>query len=53
MARFRSPEAEALASRMAVAERVKFGRLRTGSEAVQSHLLALHAWIAERGEARR
>ncbi len=36
-----------LARAMALAERVKFGRLRTGSEALQAHLAELRTWLSE------
>jgi hypothetical protein len=32
---------------MAVAERVKFGRLRTGSDALAAHLSELRSWLSE------
>jgi len=36
-----------VARAMAVAERVKFGRLRTGSDALGSHLSELRIWLSE------
>jgi hypothetical protein len=32
---------------MALAERVKFGRLRTGSDALLAHLVELRRWLSE------
>ena len=36
-----------VARAMAVAERVKFGRLRTGSDALSAHLAELRSWLSE------
>jgi hypothetical protein len=36
-----------LAQAMAVAERVKFGRLHTGSDALGAHLTELRSWLSE------
>jgi hypothetical protein len=36
-----------VARAMAVAERVKFGRLRTGSDALGAHLTELRSWLSE------
>jgi len=46
MRRFEA-EAEAVTHAMAIAERVKFGRYRTGGDALQAHLSTLRAWLAE------
>ena len=40
-------EAEALTRAMATAERVKFGRHRTGEVALRTHLTALRDWLRE------
>ena len=32
---------------MAIAERVKFGRLRTGSDALAAHLVEVRTWLSE------
>jgi hypothetical protein len=49
MRRFEGTAAESadLARAMAVAERVKFGRLRTGSDALGAHLTELRSWLSE------
>lgn len=38
---------DGLTHAMSVAERVKFGRLRTGSDALTAHLLELRRWLSE------
>ncbi|MEQ1855385.1 MAG: hypothetical protein ABL963_02890 [Longimicrobiales bacterium] len=42
-----APGGSPLAQAMSVAERVKFGRLRTGSDALHAHLLELRRWLGE------
>jgi hypothetical protein len=47
--RVRAPS-DTPARELSTAERVKFGRLRTGRDGVRSHLEALRAWLSERHE---